>query len=647
LEKALDFEDKLQGMKFYGLLICGLLAGLQLLSCSSHKPRPSTLIYGFRSSSADFNLGDAARFEFNIGRIGGDGQRRLVIAYAKHDRANGEQLGEFLRISTDGGESFGPERRLPGVALSQFIFFAYSENDLAAVYASNPRYSNAVSNLFYTRLETDGATWSEPVQINDEQDSVLLGGGGSFTFVQPAANEIDCLWIDKRRGFGLVFFSASHDGGRTWTPNQVVEHDFREGVQLAPQLVVGAKDRLLAFWPDGRDRQTLFDIRCSYSDDGGLHWSASQKLNNDTERVWQIRPKAVARGNEIYVAFADFRDPGEEGSNDWNIYFAASSDNGETWKTNIRLNDVQAGVDSDPSLTIDEQGNLYCLWGSGRESILGELYFAYSTDGGRSWSRSIKVTEGEELLYRQASDDLITVAGGKLLFRWQEGRPGWEKLRLTWLEPLSAPAPINKPATTPATEHHASAPFARGEALFADDFSSGNQARWQAATGVWTISDGALMGVEPGASAPFSSFARWQEPHSYLLRGRFKLDPVHHQMAYVYFRANPAARTSYVINNGFQTGVCLSLKEDDSPPIAIGPFALDGRPLAQRRVPFQNNRWYEFMLMVKPDRVDYFVDGRWMLSYEGRLKLPPGSLGVGGFGSAPTYFDDIVVSELK
>jgi hypothetical protein len=91
----------------------------------------------------------------------------------------------------------------------------------------------------------------------------------------------------------------------------------------------------------------------------------------------------------------------------------------------------------------------------------------------------------------------------------------------------------------------------------------------------------------------------------------------------------------------------LSIKEDDSPPLSFGPFALDGRPLAQRRFPFQNDRWYEFTLVVRPERVDYFVNGRWMLSYKGRLKLPPGSFGIGGFGSAPTYFDDIVVSDLR
>lgn len=635
-------------MNFAGfyLLINSLLLALLLSSCSSHNKRPSAPIYGFKANRAEFNLGDATRFEFKVGKIASNGQRRLLIAYAKYDRATGVNLGQFFNVSTDEGVSFGRERPLPAPSVSEFTSFSSIQNGWTAVYASNTLYSGS-NNIFYTRLETDDATWSAPVQINDEQDSVFLAGGGGFTFVQPSANEIDCLWIDKRRGFGLLFFSASHDGGRTWTPNQVVEYDFREGVQSSAQLIIGATGRLVAFWQEARDPQTLIDIRSSYSDDRGQHWSVSQKVNNDNGRVWQFRPRAVASGKEIYVVFSDFRDPGEEGSNDWNIYFAASSDNGQTWKANLRLNDFQPGVDSVPSLTIDEHGNLYCLWASGRDNILGEVYFAYSTNGGLSWSPSIKATEGEELLYRQPTDDLIMTAGGKLLFRWVEGRPGRDKFRLSWLEPLAAPAQINIASASPATERHTAPDSVEGETLFADDFSSSRQDRWQVTSGVWTVIDGALMGVEPGALGPFSTFARLKEPHSYLLRGRFKLDPVHHQMAYLYFRANPAARRAYVINNGFQTGVCLSLKDDDAPPVTLGPFALDGRPLGQRRFPFQNNRWYEFMLVVKPAGVDYFVDGRWMLSYQGRLKLSPGSLGIGGFGSAPTYFDDIVVSEQK
>ena len=51
--------------------------------------------------------------------------------------------------------------------------------------------------------------------------------------------------------------------------------------------------------------------------------------------------------------------------------------------------------------------------------------------------------------------------------------------------------------------------------------------------------------------------------------------------------------------------------------------------------------------MVTPTRVEYYVDGSLMLSYDGRLQLPPGRIGVGGLSSAPTYFDDIAIYQLS
>jgi hypothetical protein len=356
----------------------------------------------------------------------------------------------------------------------------------------------------------------------------------------------------------------------------------------------------------------------------------------------------ATNGEHIYAIFEDFRGLQEETESGPHLYFTRSTNNGETWSKNIRVNDVKDGVVNDAHLTGDERGLLYCLWQSGQANIFGQIYSSHSADDGQSWSRAVRVDEGDDLLLRRSLGQLM-FSGDKLFSYWDERRPGWQKPRFAWLEPLTEPPPTETPA--PAIESRSPPAFNEGERLFADDFSSGNDARWQVATGVWTVVDGALMGVEPGLAPGVwktsSMFARVKEPERYILRGRFKLDPLHHQMAYLYVRANPAAQRYYVIGNGFQTGVGLSLKEDDAPPLMFGPFVLIGRPLAQRRFPFQKNRWYAFTLAVTPERVDYYIDGRWMLSYEGKFQLPPGRMGIGGFSSAPTYFDDIAVYKTR
>ena len=119
----------------------------------------------------------------------------------------------------------------------------------------------------------------------------------------------------------------------------------------------------------------MVDIRYSYSDDEGGSWSKSQKINDDEKEVWQMAPRVVVDGANIYVVFTDFREPGEFDDNDWNIYFARSTDNGTTWEKNKRLNDIKEGIDGMPVLTTDPQGNLYCLWESTRETLFGQIVF--------------------------------------------------------------------------------------------------------------------------------------------------------------------------------------------------------------------------------------------------------------------------------
>jgi hypothetical protein len=554
----------------------------------------------------------------------------LLVSYGKFDREDGKSLGLFFRISTDAGASFGPEREYRTSV--RFI-----KGGLAGVLSkSNP---GGGINIFYVISSNGGETWSEPVQINDEQGSVQWGFGGGLSFIQPSEDKIYCLWTDKRRGFLSLYFSASLDGGKTWTTNKEIEYDFREGEQTAPQLLEGENGRLIAIWVDWRDRQTLADIRCSYSDDGGKHWSASMKINDDNEHVWQYAVSAVAVGNNIYTAFSDFRDPGEDDDNDWNIYFARSLDNGKTWEKNIRLNDIEEGKDDMPHLAIDGQGKLYCVWQSCRESIFGQIAFSFSTDGGRSWSRSMRMDEGTELLSRNPFGSLA-VSGGRLLCMWQKVGYDKKEFFLTRFEPILEPGPVKAWLPEIASEQIGEPSFGDEKILFAEEFSDDDRARWQETEGVWMIIGGTYMGVEPNSESNFSSFARFEEPESYILRGRFKLDPVAHHAAHLYFRANPAEDSYYSIVNQFRYGAWLGVRESGSSGEIINRNLLS-RPLVERRFPFQKNRWYDFTLVVTPQRVDYYVDRRLILSYSGSLQLPPGRFGIGGGGPAPTYFDNI------
>ena len=409
---------------------------------------------------------------------------------------------------------------------------------------------------------------------------------------------------------------------------------------MDPRLVAGGGGRLIACWDDYRDRQMLVDVRCSYSDDGGGHWSPSRRINDDQAYAWQNGVDLVADGARIFAVFADFRDPGPEGDNDWNIYFTRSDDNGTSWSKNVRLHAFARGRDVQPRLGMDARGTLYCAWISSARSLFGDVLLAYSGDGGRTWSPGFKVN-GEDRQQTRDAPELAVVAPGRVLCRWWESDYKSGVFRLAQLEatPVSEPPVIQEAGTDLA----APLPVSEGENLFRDDFSSGD-GRWEPVDGTWMTARGAYVGVEPRRLI-FSSFARFAEPERYVLQGRFMLDQVAHMRANLYLRAHPAKRTYYQVSNHFRIGVWLGIR-DERADYSSSLF-LESRPLAQTHFPFRSGVWYRFRLVVTPEQVDYFVDERRMLSYSGRLRLPRGRIGLGGFANAPTYFDDVRVSALQ
>lgn len=620
-----------------GALIAALLPLAYSASSVAREPSdsPPPSFSRFSLKSADLGLSEPPGTERKGERILRAATGELLVVYRKV--VDGEDRGVFLRTSSDGGARFSSEEALdvpeePGVSGSEFSPVLLRDGLGLQLRGDG--------NIYFQRRRETGGGWTEAFRVNDELRSVA----GSVSLLQGPDGNLYCVWLDGRRGNPLVYFSASADGGRTWSANRPVEYDFREGDQRNPTLVFGAGGRLLVFWEDWRDRRTLVDIRYAYSDDGGRHWLSGGRVNDDEAHVWQIDFGVAAIGSQIFVAFSDFRDPGPEGDNDWNIYFARSDDNGKTFGKNIRLNDVVGGVDKSPKLAVNDRGEVFCAWRTGRDSIFGDVAVSYSPDGGDHWSPSAVLGRAGDFEDVTVTS-LVALSDKDLLVRWRaEGNESTaDKSAVVTLSgsqvlKTSNPASSVRPQPLEVSE---------GTAVFSDTFSnSGPGVGWSEQQGVWLNVDGSYMGVGSGASIYFRSFAPVQEPESYVLTGRFRLDPEAHFLANIFFRATPSLTNPrhFVISNRFRSGSWISLKDDDRPP---GVHYIGGQVLDQTRHPFLNDRWYRFRLVVTPEQADYFVDGRHLLSAKGIGRLSPNLIGLGGYTTAPTYFDDISVRTIR
>jgi hypothetical protein len=92
-------------------------------------------------------------------------------------------------------------------------------------------------------------------------------------------------------------------------------------------------------------------------------------------------------------------------------YFTSSSDKGETWSTPMRVG-AEGGTMSlsewwiDGDIAMDAAGNLYATWDT-QGSSTDTGWLAYSTDGGKHWSKAIQVP-GDQLNVPH----IMEVAGG-------------------------------------------------------------------------------------------------------------------------------------------------------------------------------------------------------------------------------------------
>lgn len=608
----------------------------------SCKPKTSSInnsnkFYKYNTTEAKFDLGNTDEFDITNLSYTSDGNGRLLMQYRKKNRSDEIDLGWFLRLSKDDGKTFGKEYEVFDLIRSDEKFDSYNiilvPNGFAVITSHN-------KNLYYAQSKENLENWSKLTQINDEQNSV----SGEKKLLQISENDVYIIWVDNRLGVNLIFFSSSTDGGKIWSANQPIDYDFRESSQEACVLIKGANGRILVFWQDWRDRKTLADIRYSYSDDNGVNWRESQKINDDDKEVWQMAPSVVSDGTNIYVVFADFREKGEENDNDWNIYFSRSTDNGTTWGKNKRLNDVKEGRDEIPFLSIDNEGNLFCFWVTGRETIFWQVVFSYSNDKGDSWSPSIPITSKDEMVIGKYTT-IQYFSLNKFLIRIEKEEYGNKKTSYHYLEKTNELIDSKiEPKKNNDNKNLNLIKFEIGKNHFADDFSGKSAENWEVESGVWDIVGGTYMGVYPNGRNTYVSYAKFQEPEKYILKGRFRFDSVAHTAASLYFRIGKKGLRHYVITNRFRYGAWLSLKDNELPN---GLHFSGGEVITQKRFPFKKDLWYRFTLVVTPKQVDYYVEERLMLSYKGELILPKGRIGIGGFQSSPTYFDDISVWELK
>jgi len=181
------------------------------------------------------------------------------------------------------------------------------------------------------------------------------------------------------------WLAYSTDGGEKWIPSTTTSDEDQTHGELQA-LTYGGGHFVVAGYRYGTSGGTTDNNHpwLAYSTDGGKTWTKSETTANEDQPHGHLRALAYG-GGRFVVAGYRYGSSGDT-ANNYHPWLAYSSDGGETWTPSTTTSDED-----------QTHGQLYALaYGGGRFVVAGYQYgtdnnhpwIAYSTDGGKTWTKS-------------------------------------------------------------------------------------------------------------------------------------------------------------------------------------------------------------------------------------------------------------------
>ena len=226
------------------------------------------------------------------------------------------------------------------------------------------------SAVLVSKSTDGGSTWGDPISLRADNGPNILNDKESVTADPKNSHYAYAVWdrldnagnADPVQVFlhaigsrGPTWFSRTTNGGESWEPARMIYDPGEVNQTIGNQIVVRPNGDLFDFFDviftfKNSNQIRGFNVGFIRSSDKGATWSGA---------------KIIDKLNRVTV-----RDP----------------DNGRI----VRTADFNPDVAVDPA-----SGNLYAVWQDGRFSggARSDIAFTMSTDGGSSWSPTVKLDQ--------------------------------------------------------------------------------------------------------------------------------------------------------------------------------------------------------------------------------------------------------------
>ncbi|MFN2389324.1 MAG: cell wall-binding repeat-containing protein, partial [Actinomycetota bacterium] len=230
-----------------------------------------------------------------------------------------------------------------------------------------------------------------------------------------------------------VVFSASSDSGKSFT-QPVPVNSFTTELASAldnSQIVVASDGSIHVVYRTGGGPTT--SLRLASSRDQGETWEQSTVRSGFRAQRGFIDPKlAIDRADDtLYLAYEE-----ATASSGSDIFVQASTDAGAMWSSPARVNDdTTATHQIAPWVSVADDGRIHLTWFDQRHAYPGnsleDVYYAHSTDGGKTFSSNRRVTDrvgNRDVGYKPRLGVFAPVntpiSGNRVLVAWADSRRG-------------------------------------------------------------------------------------------------------------------------------------------------------------------------------------------------------------------------------
>jgi hypothetical protein len=264
---------------------------------------------------------------------------------------------------------------------------------------TNPGGFGTSPNAMLAMRSTDGGvTWEDPVTLKRDESPNVLNDKNSMTADPNDSDFVYAVWdrlvsppgepptttpFENSIGSkGPTWFARTTDGGDSWEPARKIFDPAAENQTIGNQIVVTGSGELV----------DAFDLIRSFGNPGGTRgFSIAVIRSDDRGESWDKHATIVDHHNAFQGMVVD-------------------PDDGDP----VRTGDILPEVASDPN-----SENVYLVWQDMRFGTPSSVAFSQSTDGGRTWSETVKINRTPDLpddsdqaftpMVRVADDGTVTV----------------------------------------------------------------------------------------------------------------------------------------------------------------------------------------------------------------------------------------------